>query len=106
MKNNYKVKRYFDLLDARPSIITDSDGALHTLESLLEESITIRLDADVPMAMMPNTNEITLLQMDGRLSKDEMKKIIQMNIKAMKEIGELQIKALKNKYATEEVTKK
>ncbi|NOR57433.1 MAG: asparagine synthase (glutamine-hydrolyzing) [Sulfurimonas sp.] len=49
---SYEVKRYFDLLDANPSIITDRDEALHTLESLLKESITMRLDADQPMASL------------------------------------------------------
>ncbi|MEA2091718.1 MAG: asparagine synthase (glutamine-hydrolyzing), partial [Campylobacterota bacterium] len=49
---NYQIKRYFDLLDAKPNIITDKDEALHTLESLLQESITMRLDADQPMASL------------------------------------------------------
>jgi len=49
---NYRVKRYIDLLDARPNIITQRDEALHTLESLLQESITMRLDADQPMASL------------------------------------------------------
>jgi asparagine synthase (glutamine-hydrolysing) len=48
----YKVKRYFDLLDARPSIITHRDEALHNLESLLKESISMRLDAHRPMASL------------------------------------------------------
>jgi asparagine synthase (glutamine-hydrolysing) len=53
LKNNsYEVKRYFDLLDATPSIITDKDEALHTLESLLKESITMRLDADQPITSL------------------------------------------------------
>ena len=47
-----KVDRYFDLLDSKPNIITDKDEAIHSLESLLEESMNIRLDADVPMASL------------------------------------------------------
>jgi len=49
---HYEVKRYFDLLDATPNIIRDKDEALHTLESLLKESITMRLDAHQPMASL------------------------------------------------------
>ncbi|MFT7003972.1 MAG: asparagine synthase (glutamine-hydrolyzing) [Sulfurimonas sp.] len=49
---SYEVKRYFDLLDAPPSIITDKDEALHTLESLLKESISMRLSADQPIASL------------------------------------------------------
>lgn len=47
-----KVERYFDLLDSQPNIITDKDEAVYTLEKLIEESINIRLDADVPMASL------------------------------------------------------
>lgn len=47
-----KVDRYFDLLEATPNIITDKDEAIHSLENLLEESMNIRLDADVPMASL------------------------------------------------------
>ncbi len=47
-----KVKRYFDLLDAEPNIITDRDEAIYSLEKLLDESISLRLNADVPMASL------------------------------------------------------
>ncbi|OIP56974.1 MAG: asparagine synthase (glutamine-hydrolyzing) [Helicobacteraceae bacterium CG2_30_36_10] len=47
-----QIRRYFDLLDTKPNIITDRDEALSLLEGLLEESINIRLDADVPMASL------------------------------------------------------
>lgn len=46
------VKRYFDLLDSKPNIITSKDEAVHMLEGLLEESINMRLNADVPMASL------------------------------------------------------
>ncbi|MBU4059121.1 asparagine synthase C-terminal domain-containing protein, partial [bacterium] len=44
--------KYFDLLDAKPNLITSKDEAVHTLSSLLEESIELRLNADVPMASL------------------------------------------------------
>ena len=47
-----KVKRYFDLLDNKPSVITNKDEAVSTLEKLLEESISIRLSFDTPMASL------------------------------------------------------
>ena len=46
------VKRYFDLLDNTPNIITSRDEAVHKLGVLLEESISMRLDSDVPMATL------------------------------------------------------
>lgn len=58
-------------------------------------------EADMPLAMMPRTGEITLLQMDGELTKDEVKKLTEMNIKACREIYEIQKAALREKYETE-----
>lgn len=53
LKNeDLEVKRYFDLLDAQPNIITDKEEAIHSLEPLLQESIKIRLSSDVPMASL------------------------------------------------------
>ncbi|MGE4511805.1 MAG: asparagine synthase (glutamine-hydrolyzing) [Sulfurimonadaceae bacterium] len=49
---SYEIKRYFDLLDAPPCAITDKEEALTKLENLLEESISMRLSADVPMAAL------------------------------------------------------
>jgi len=47
-----KVQRYFDLLDTQANLISDKAEALQKLEALLEESIRLRLDADVPMAAL------------------------------------------------------
>ncbi|MBW2976130.1 exosome complex exonuclease Rrp41 [Candidatus Woesearchaeota archaeon] len=57
--------------------------------------------ADIPIAIMPNHDEITLLQMDGLISKEELKKVIEMGKKACKEIYEIQKRALKDKYNKE-----
>src|SRR3989339_2203502 len=56
--------------------------------------------ADIPIAVMPNSNKITLLQTDGLISKDELKKAIEMGKKACKDIYQVQKKALKDKYKT------
>jgi len=50
--NKVEVKRYFDLLDAKANLITDKDEAIFILENLLQESINLRLSADVPMASL------------------------------------------------------
>ena len=52
LNGKVEVKRYFDLLDTEPNIITDRDEAIHSLEKLLDESISMRLNADVPMASL------------------------------------------------------
>lgn len=54
--------------------------------------------ADIPIAMIPNTGEITLLQMDGEITKEELMEAIDAAKKAMKKINEKQREALKLKY--------
>ncbi|NHW44715.1 MAG: exosome complex exonuclease Rrp41 [Candidatus Verstraetearchaeota archaeon] len=55
-------------------------------------------EVDMPFAMMPNRNEITLLQLDGILGPEEIEKAISMAAKACKEIYEKQKNALKERY--------
>jgi len=50
--NKTEVKRYFDLLDTKPNIITSKEEALNMLEPLLKESINMRLNSDVAMASL------------------------------------------------------
>ena len=66
-----------------------------------EESYEDGPVADIPVAMMPNHDKITLLQMDGLISRDELKKVIEMAKKACKDIYQVQNKALKEKYKAE-----
>jgi len=55
-------------------------------------------EVDLPFAMMPNRDEITLFQLDGVLSMEEVEKAISMATKACKEIYEKQKSALKARY--------
>ncbi|MEM5792826.1 MAG: exosome complex exonuclease Rrp41 [Candidatus Aenigmatarchaeota archaeon] len=55
--------------------------------------------ADIPLAFMPNKKEITLLQMDGRLTPDETKTIIRNILHAGKKVHEKQVEALRKKYS-------
>jgi exosome complex component RRP41 len=54
--------------------------------------------ADVPLAIMPRTGEITLLQTDGNLTEDEFDKALSLAIEGCKQISEVQKEALKNRY--------
>jgi len=58
--------------------------------------------ADIPIAMIPNSNKITLLQMDGMIPKEDVKKVLEMAKKACKKIYEVQKSALKDKYKVEQ----
>ena len=55
-------------------------------------------EGDVPIAVLPNTEEITLLQLDGNLTPKEVKESIDISIKAAKEIYKAQRTALIEKY--------
>lgn len=57
--------------------------------------------ADVPMAIMPRTGEVLLLQMDGHMTYDELQKAIDMGFEAAQTIYDLQKDALKRRYAVE-----
>jgi exosome complex component RRP41 len=54
--------------------------------------------ADVPVAMMPNLNAVTLLQMDGKLTHEEFERAVNMAIDGCKAIYQMQKDALKAKY--------
>ena len=54
--------------------------------------------ADVPVALMPNLNAVTLLQMDGILSTDEFESAVNLALEGCKQIYALQKEALRTKY--------
>ncbi len=57
--------------------------------------------ADLPLAIVPRTGEIVLLQMDGDMTPEEVEEAMDMAIKACYEIYELQKYALRRKYYRE-----
>ena len=58
--------------------------------------------ADMPIGYMPNLGKITLLQLDGILTPDEFKKCIELGIQGCKQVYEIQKKALREKYFSNE----
>jgi exosome complex component RRP41 len=54
--------------------------------------------ADVPVAIMPNLDAITLLQMDGILTLEEFETAVNLALEGCKQIYPLQKEALKTKY--------
>jgi len=54
--------------------------------------------ADLPMAIVPRTKEIALLQMYGHLTSEEMDKSMDLIFDAVPKIYEIQKECLKNKY--------
>jgi exosome complex component RRP41 len=54
--------------------------------------------ADLPVALMPNLDAITLLQMDGILTPEEFEKAVSLAVEGCKKIYTMQKEALKAKY--------
>lgn len=50
---------------------------------------------DVPVCILSRSKKVSLLQLDGKISPDELKKLIEMAKKGCEEINKLQVKALK-----------
>lgn len=57
--------------------------------------------ADMPLAIAPNTGEILLLQMDGKLTRDEIARAFDLAFEAAKTVSAKQVAALKALYATQ-----
>jgi len=53
---------------------------------------------DLPIAMLPNTDEVVLMQMDGPLTEKEFYEVLEVARKSCHEIKDMQIKILKEKY--------
>jgi len=67
-----------------------------------EEEVTA---ADIPIAYMPRTKKITLLQMDGDMTVKETEQTIQTAIKGCEMIYEMQKKALKERWDIKQAEK-
>jgi len=55
-------------------------------------------EADLPVALMPKSNVVSLLQMDGSLTEEEFKQALDMSTDACRRIYEMQREALRQKY--------
>lgn len=77
------------------------DGTLVTDLSYDEEAYESKdgvAATDIPIAVIPSTGEITLLQMDGPATKKQIIEALKMGTKGCQELYELQKKALKANY--------
>jgi len=59
-------------------------------------------EVDLPLALMPNLNGITLLQMDGDLTVDEFEKVVNLALDGCRRLYALQKETLKSKYVVKE----
>jgi exosome complex component RRP41 len=57
--------------------------------------------ADLPIAMIPRTGEILLMQMDGHMTRAEFDRAIELGVGACKRIYDIQKDALARRYTVE-----
>ena len=55
-------------------------------------------EADMPIAVMPNLKKITMIQLNGVLTREEINKALALAMKGINKVYELQKEALKRKY--------
>lgn len=79
--------------------------ALGKIEDKIVVDLTYEEDAydagpgtDLPVAMLSNSGKVTLLQMDGEVSKDDLRNMLELAKKACLQIYEIQKQALKDKF--------
>jgi len=58
---------------------------------------------DIPIAYMPRKKSISLMQLDGKIKPDQFKEAIKLGIAGCEKVYEIQKKALKDKYATNNI---
>lgn len=59
--------------------------------------------SDIPVAMTNNDKMVTLLQMDGEISKEDLIKSLEMAREVTDKVHEVQVNALKEKYQLDDV---
>jgi exosome complex component RRP41 len=72
------------------TVVVDLDGA--------EEHMDENAAADIPIAMIPSTGEITLLQMDGIVPPARFFKALEMVKPVLEQIAEVQRQAIRDRY--------
>jgi exosome complex component RRP41 len=55
-------------------------------------------EADLPVAIVPRTGEVSLLQMDGNLTQEEFEQAFKLAIKGCMQVYEKQKEALRRRY--------
>ncbi|MBW2970572.1 exosome complex exonuclease Rrp41 [Candidatus Woesearchaeota archaeon] len=73
------------------------DGMILVDPSYEEESMEGEV-ADIPIALIPSTDQVSLLQMDGIIDKEDLFKAIELGKKVSTQIYEIQKKVLKHQY--------
>lgn len=78
----------------------------HILLDLTKEEEDAPDAVDIPIAIIPETEEMVLLQMDGLLTKEEWEKAVRLGIEGCKKVAALQKEALLKRFEKAPETKR
>jgi exosome complex component RRP41 len=67
-----------------------------------EEHFSDNESADIPVAMLPLTGEVSLLQMDGRITQAQLEEGFDLVKEPLNRIRKVMIQAVKDKYAEDD----
>ncbi|PIZ51680.1 exosome complex exonuclease Rrp41 [Candidatus Woesearchaeota archaeon CG_4_10_14_0_2_um_filter_33_13] len=76
------------------------DGAV-VADLCYDEEAYDAIVSDIPVAMTHNSKEITLLQMDGEISKDDLIKALELAKVSLEQVYQLQQKTLRERFSSE-----
>tara|TARA_Y100000310_G_C20701911_1_gene830784 strand:- start:778 stop:1485 length:708 start_codon:yes stop_codon:yes gene_type:complete len=88
----------FEMKDLVTSISSGLVGGVPVLDLDKEEEDYGGGAVDIPVAMIPRTGEVTLLQLDGEISKEDLNKCIEIARKGCLDIQKVLQDALRAKY--------
>ncbi len=87
------------MVDLLPAVAVGKVGGAIALDLKKEEDNYG--EADLPMALVPQSGRLVLLQMEGHMSEDELARALDLGVKGCRDIYETMKQALRERYAIE-----
>ncbi|MCI4322778.1 MAG: exosome complex exonuclease Rrp41 [Thermoplasmata archaeon] len=87
------------MVDLLPSVAVGKVGGKICLDLKKEEDNFG--EADLPMALVPQSGRLVLLQMEGHMTRDELSQSLDLGVKGCRSIYEVMRAALREKYSVE-----
>jgi exosome complex component RRP41 len=88
------------MVDLLPSVAVGKVGG-HIALDLKKEEDNFG-EADLPMALVPQSGRLVLLQMEGHMTREELGKALDLGVAGCREIYEKMKQALRDRYAVEQ----
>jgi exosome complex component RRP41 len=87
------------MVDLLPSVAAGKVGGQIALDLKKEEDNFG--EADLPMALVPQSGRLVLLQMEGHLNREELAQALDLGVRGCRQIHEMMKRALRDRYSVE-----